>query len=334
MNFYKTECNESPNPPQKLPTIKRPRVSAHESTVNDEIGQNYIPSKQLASAVNTALMLRAPLLVTGEPGTGKTELASSVAYQLGYRLLPFVCKSTSQATELFYTFDTLGRFHASKFAKDKDPREFVRYDALGKAILFANEGAKLPQFLPSWFDPKHLGPPSHSVVLIDEIDKAPRDFPNDLLNELESMRFQVRELVDTPPLEAPDEFKPVVIITSNSERGLPDAFLRRCIYHHIGFPTRKELTAILLARLEVREPEEVINSALDLFDKLREPTTGLQKKPTTAELISWLQVLRKRAPDEPNPVKNTERVIETLCVLVKKEQDRLRAVKQVESQTP
>lgn len=225
------------------------------ASVRKRDGTHYVADEGLVDAVNVALMLGQPLLLTGEPGTGKTEVAFSIGCELGYETYKYETKSNSTAKELFYTYDALGRFHAAQLAdqrKDEDPpegrvegRDYISYNALGLAILYSNEFGTLESLLPWGFARWQC--PARSVVLIDEIDKAPRDFPNDLLNELEQLYFNIPELGLTyKKIAANQELRPIVVITSNSEQGLPDAFLRRCIYYDIPFPDEDRLERIVL----------------------------------------------------------------------------------------
>jgi MoxR-like ATPase len=284
--------------------------------------ENYRATPELATAVEVAITLAQPLLLTGLPGTGKTQLAHSIAWELGYgdRALTFETKSTSVSRDLFYYYDTLGRFQAS-YLEDasKDPLEYIEYNALGKAILLAHPAEDVKHLLPKRF--VHPGPAQQSVVLIDEIDKAPRDFPNDLLNEIEGMFFRIPELRNAM-IAAPSEMRPIVIITSNSEKNLPDAFLRRCIYHHIPKPSADDLRQIVSLRVAPIATEEKagFDSALDLFIRLRDDNSGVSKKPSTAELIAWIAVLRKRNTDFKVRLKK-EDVEQTLCTLVKLQDD-------------
>src|SRR5262249_41495666 len=185
----------------------------------------YIADKGLSDAVNVALILGQPLLVTGEPGTGKTQLAASIACEL--ELPPpllFVAKTTSTAKDLFYRYDALTHFHDSHFRQGQLAMEsYIAYEALGLAILLSLPVADGDPLLPPHLRGKG---PTRSVVLIDEIDKAPRDLPNDVLNEIETLSFTVRETGRS--VTASSGYRPVVVITSNSEKNLPDAFLRRC----------------------------------------------------------------------------------------------------------
>lgn len=284
--------------------------------------ENYRATGELATAVEVAITLGQPLLLTGLPGTGKTQLAHSIAWELGYgqRALTFETKSTSVSRNLFYHYDTLGRFQASYLSEaSKDPLDYIEYNALGKAIILANPAENVKRILPNRFE--HPGPPQQSVVLIDEIDKAPRDFPNDLLNEIEGMFFRIPELRNER-VEAPSDLRPIVIITSNSEKNLPDAFLRRCIYHHIPKPTADDLRQIVSLRVAPIGADEKpgFDSALDLFIRLRDDNSGITKKPSTAELIAWIAVLRKRDVDFRLRLRREE-IEPTLCTLVKLQDD-------------
>jgi MoxR-like ATPase len=189
----------------------------------------YLPPPDLVDAVNVALLLGQPLLLTGEPGCGKTQLASHLAWSLGLGdLLKFETKSDSTAESLFYRYDSLRRFEASSRGDGGDPARFLTWTALGRAILATLEPDDRLRFRATGDDGAQ---PRRSVVLIDEIDKAPRDFPNDVLNELEHLYFRIPELGDVL-VRADDRYRPIVVITSNSERDLPEPFLRRCVFHH------------------------------------------------------------------------------------------------------
>jgi MoxR-like ATPase len=234
----------------------------------------YVMSTQLATTVNVALALGQPLLVTGEPGCGKTALAWAVATQLGCGVFEFHTKSTSVARDLLYQVDSLRRFYDASTGEPaaKDASRYLAYRALGKAIRSSTT----------------------TVVLIDEIDKAPRDFPNDLLNELDRMEFEVPEI--EPPLQFSATAKHFVLITSNSERRLPMPFLRRCVYAHIDFPDAETLATIV--DLHCGAPARSFASlAVKRFLELRQ-TSGLIKVPATGELVSWVRVLRRIGVDE------------------------------------
>jgi MoxR-like ATPase len=289
---------------------------------------HYKADPGLVDAVNVALLLNQPLLLTGEPGTGKTQLAYSIAWELGFEPpLMFETKSTSMARDLFYTYDTLGRFHAAQTGEGSQRSlDYITYNALGIAILRSHEEADVHAYLPPDFT---HGGRRRSVVLIDEVDKAPRDFPNDLLNEVEGMYFRVPELGNVR-LAAGEELRPVLIITSNSEKHLPDAFLRRCIYYNIPFPDvtqadgRQRLTEIVLARSTqfADDHSPLLAEALDFFAKLREPNSGLRKKPATAELLNWLGALHGAGAPAAEPLRqHAELAAASLGALVKSASD-------------
>lgn len=241
----------------------------------------YVLSPELATAVNVALALDQPLLVTGEPGCGKTALAWAVANQLGCKVLEFHTKSTSTARDLLYQVDTLRRFHDANLrdAAARDARNYLTYRALGDAIQS----------------------PSTTVVLIDEIDKASRDFPNDLLNELDRMEFEVHEV--EPVLRFRATAKHFILITSNGERKLPMPFLRRCVYAEIVFPDEATLAEIV--HLHCGGPSRSLAQlAVRRFLALRE-MSKLEKPPATSELITWVRVLHRMGVD---PARLHERV--------------------------
>jgi MoxR-like ATPase len=250
----------------------------------------YIVDPELENAVGVALLLGQPLLLTGEPGTGKTQLAHWLArsQKLGDPLV-FNTKSTSTARDLFYTFDAMRRFHAAHTgAADESALNYITYNAFGLAILHSHPREAVADVLPPQF--QHTGP-RRSVVLVDEIDKAPRDFPNDLLNEVVSMSFRIPEL-GNPEIAAEDSLRPILVLTSNSEKNLPDAFLRRCVFYNIPFPGRERLIRIVQTRLggfeDARSP--FLNSAIDFFMAVRASNV---RKPSTAELLDFTRALEK-----------------------------------------
>lgn len=268
-----------------------------EKLIDDPAG--YICGADLKEAVNVSLILGQPLLLSGEPGTGKTSLAESVSHHLGLgKVIKFETKSTSVAKDLFYSYDNLARLHATKeIAAAVPAADFISYNALGRAILLANHPESVASVIPSYFQHPGL---TRSVVLIDEIDKAPRDFPNDVLNEIEHLYFRIPELANVS-VSALQNFRPIVIITSNSERALPDAFLRRCIYYHIPFPDDEGLREIVCTRLTgFRTGSPLLNDAMALFREARDPARRLRKRPGTAEFLAWLMVLRAKGASVSN----------------------------------
>ncbi len=225
----------------------------------------YIADESLQNAVNVAIALEKPLLIKGEPGTGKTLLAKAIAEALNKPLFIWNIKSTTKAQEGLYIYDTVRRLNDARF-KDRDIsniRQYIRFGPLAKAFLCDEK----------------------AVLLIDEIDKADIEFPNDLLHELDEMSFYIYETDEV--IKAKN--RPIVIITSNSEKELPDAFLRRCIFHYIEFPTPELMEKIV----KVHFPDidkKLLNYAIEAFYKLRE-IEDLRKKPSTSELIDWIRVL-------------------------------------------
>jgi len=303
----------SPDQPAQLPRSRRAEQTAPEG---------YMPDPGLVDAVNVCLLLGQPLLLTGEPGTGKTQLAYSLGWELGFGSpLMFETKSSSTARDLFYTYDTLGRFHAAQTKEgSQDSLDYLTYNALGIAILRANEESAVAQWLPRNY--VHGGQ-QRSVVLIDEVDKAPRDFPNDILNEVENMYFKIPELGNVT-VTAEDTMRPILILTSNSEKHLPEAFLRRCVYYNIPFPDRERLDQIVAARLGhyKSDGDKWVSDALDLFLKLREPNSGLNKKPATAELLGWLMYLKERDADAHDSLRQRgPLVLSSLGALMKSAED-------------
>lgn len=227
--------------------------------------QDYVATDDLKVAVNAAVLLRRPLLVKGEPGTGKTVLAQEIANALDAPLIEWNVKSTTKAHQGLYEYDAVARLRDGQLGDPRvhDISNYIRKGKLWEAFT----------------------PPRLPVLLIDEIDKADIEFPNDLLQELDRMAFHVYETGETVAAAE----RPVVVITSNNEKELPDAFLRRCFFHYIKFPDRETMARIV----DVHFPgiqKVLLNRAMDIFFELRE-VPGLKKKPSTSELLDWLKLL-------------------------------------------
>jgi MoxR-like ATPase len=298
-----------------------------------EKAEGYKPDEGLVAAMDVSRLLGQPLLITGEPGTGKTQFAYYVSWAL--RLAPpllFETKSTSTSRDLFYSYDALGRFHDAQIGRASllpnqqliDQTDYLTYNAFGLAILRASKKEAVAKWLPKNFE---HGEPQISVVLIDEIDKAPRDFPNDILNEVENMYFKIPEVRDPETNEvvrisAEPTMRPLLILTSNSEQHLPDAFLRRCVYYNIPFPTGQRLLEIIESRVGIKIDETPGGrDALEIFYKLREPNSGLKKRPATAELLNWLTVLREKKVSFDRPLRLSDDLTFTLSTLIKTASD-------------
>jgi MoxR-like ATPase len=260
----------------------------------------YLPDQGLVDAYNVAMILGKPLLLTGEPGTGKTCFAEFIAsrFKLG-KELRFQTKSTGTARDLFYYYDSLGHFHAAQIKKEEssvDAAPYIKFRALGEAIIRTMNPAEVIKILPKIKemlpDFNIDAPPRQSVVLIDEIDKAPRDFSNDILHEIQDRWFDIPELNGIQfAASANADLWPIIIITSNSEKNLPDAFLRRCVYYHIPFPSKERLENIVVAHHKdlVARGNGQLAAAIELFCHFRDP--AIHKKPSTAELLDWLQAI-------------------------------------------
>ena len=258
--------------------------------------QDYVATDDLTIAVNAAVTLERPLLVKGEPGTGKTELARQVSSALGLPMIEWNIKSTTRAQQGLYEYDAVSRLRDSQLGEERvhDVKNYIRKGKLWQA--FEAEGK--------------------TVLLIDEIDKADIEFPNDLLQELDKMEFFVYETGETIKAEN----RPIVIITSNNEKELPDAFLRRCFFHYIQFPEMDTLRKIV----EVHHPgikESLLTTALTQFYEIREQQ-GLKKKPSTSEVLDWLKLLLAEDMDAADLKKDGKSALPKLHgALLKNEQD-------------
>lgn len=251
----------------------------------------YVVTQELMNAVNVSIALEKPLLIKGEPGTGKTMLAEAIADVLDMELIIWGIKSTTKAQEGLYVYDTVQRLYDSQFGEGdvKDIKQYIKLGKLGEA--FASD--------------------KQVVLLIDEIDKADLEFPNDLLWELDKMEFYINETKQT----IKTKHRPIVIITSNAEKELPDAFLRRCIFHYIEFPDAEKMADIIKVHFGDID-KKLCERAMETFYEIRN-MKELQKKPSTSELLDWLQALMISGVD----MKKIKDEIPFAGVLLKKNQD-------------
>ncbi|MCJ8294419.1 MAG: MoxR family ATPase [Colwellia sp.] len=257
--------------------------------------ENYIASDELRLAVNAAITLEKPLLIKGEPGTGKTQLAEELAKSLNCKLYQWHIKSTTKAQQGLYEYDAVSRLRDSQLGDEK-VNDIGNYIIKGK-LWQAFEEEQRP------------------ILLIDEIDKADIEFPNDLLQELDKMEFFVYETQQVIKAKQ----RPIIIITSNNEKELPDAFLRRCFFHYIKFPTKTEMQQII----DVHHPhvkQDLLKQTLDVFFELRE-LKGMKKKPSTSELIDWLKLLMADDIAQEVLMDNKSDIIPLFGALLKNEQD-------------
>jgi MoxR-like ATPase len=328
------------SPDEQFPMLKRDEDCQSRGTIIR--GKEYYPSEPLQHAVNVALMLHKPLLLTGEPGTGKSDLAYHLAWHFGWgEVEHFVTRTDSVATDLLYRYDSLAHFQKVNIQKEcgselsaaEIQTMFISYVALGKAICDS-----------SGDNDENVS--RRRVVLIDEIDKAPRDLPNDILTILEEMRFEVPQLKTADAKEkniykktGKDELKPVVILTSNSEKTLPEAFLRRCVFFHIDMPDREHLMKILLLKDSIlpgiTKPEG--DEFITLFFTIRDVIKG--KKPATHELILWIWWMRKHrfTPDDiyhyDETAAKAKILLSGISVLAKEDVDLTNVIKAITSNT-
>ena len=253
--------------------------------------KQYVASKELMSAVEVARVLEKPLLIKGEPGTGKTMLAEAISEAFNMKLFIWNIKSTTKAQDGLYVYDTIQRLYDSQFGEAgvDDIAHYIKLGKLGEA--FKQE--------------------EQVILLIDEIDKADLEFPNDLLWELDKMEFYIHETKETVKAKV----RPIVIITSNAEKELPDAFLRRCIFHYISFPEKEEMEEIVKVHFENLD-ENLLKQAMDTFYWIRE-IKEIRKKPSTSELIDWLRAL-VHGGIAPETIRDN---MPYLGVLIKKDED-------------
>ena len=315
-NFYE---NKKKDPKFELdPKMQLPYI---------EPGEGYVPSEALIQAVNVAIMLQKPLLLTGAPGTGKSDLAYHIANHFGWgEVEHFATRTDSVSTDLLYRYDSLAHFHkvnidkACELTANEIEASFIKYQALGQAICdsIGYNKDKVAR---------------RRVVLIDEIDKAPRDLPNDILTTIERMTFEVPELKTANNTNSSfykkvgdEALKPVVILTSNSEKTLPEAFLRRCVFFHIEMPDEKQLVEILLTKKRVLPDltEDQRRGFVKLFTTIAGLVQG--KKPATHELILWVWWMQKHGftPDDIykyDSKKGNETLLSSVSILTKETDD-------------
>ncbi len=265
---------------------------------------HYLTDPALEAAVNCAISLERPLLIKGEPGTGKTQLAEAISTSFNTPLITWSVKSTTRAQDGLYLYDTVQRLYDARFGEGdaRDLKKYIRLGPMGQAF----------------------SSPGRTTLLIDEVDKADLEFPNDLLHELDRMRFKIIETHE----EVVAATRPIVVITSNNEKELPDAFLRRCVFHFIDFPSE----ALMKKILAVHHPQldqKILDQALAAFYRIR-GIDRLRKKPSTSELIDWIAVLKKF----PISDISLETQLPFLGTLLKKEQDHSTLAEYQQSRKP
>jgi MoxR-like ATPase len=319
--------------PRVMSLLPRPIGAKNSRKTSDRTAPTYSFSPAHKRAIQVALLLRQPLLLTGEPGVGKTQSARALAHALGLRYDRFDVKSTTTGRDLLYSFDDVARFRDAAMsrldgasARSGGLARYVELSALGRAIVLsagantevsshltrkallgedATEDGPLTlgQLFPGVFREQAE---AQSLVLVDELDKAPRDTPNDLLVEFEEMRLRIPELGDVQ-VEAEESRWPVLIVTSNSERSLPDPFLRRCVFHHLTL-SPDALPGIVLLQLPDMAGDPAVAELVKVFNGIRADLSGLQKPPSTAELVGAAALLRAWPRQDGNPVdlRNTE----------------------------
>lgn len=298
--------------------------------------EKYIVDPHLLEAAKLAIALNQPLLLTGDPGTGKTKMASKLADILhkasngklafDKKELKFDTKTSSVARDLFYTYDAVSHFQTANIKTDQSEQlrkteDFIELQALGLAIAKTNP-AQIAADEP--FKKRVGDKPVSSVVLIDEIDKAPRDFPNDILNEIENYEFSIKELKNMKIKKGDQRI--VVVMTSNSEKNLPEAFLRRCVFYHIPFPDDARLMEIAEKQLgsSTKITTDLLKDLINYFNDVRLHAT--RKKPATAELIAWLRILGLPEVMKMDDAKKAAHLKKNMSILVKTRED-LNAVK-------
>ena len=259
----------------------REDTAAFEAKV-ERLSSPYVLSPELAKVLETARLIGRPLLLEGEPGTGKTALAYALAGEEGLRIIHAQAKSTTTAQAMLYTFDVVKRLQDAQLGKEvSDLEQYVHLGPIGRALAAGEQ----------------------VILLIDEIDKAKQDFPNDLLHELEKMSF----IIDETGREVAAVHRPIVIITSNHEKDLPEPFLRRTVYHYIDFPTPGQMSEIVKAHIP-DVSERLLESALRRFYEIRQ-TKGLEKPPSTSEILDWIEVLRAEGVDEVSGTPHPETLL-------------------------